>query len=83
MLEELLKSLSSAVMSSSEDGGESDVALSNVCAFWEDLLGGRLAVYLSVSSSSAAEQNNSLTSQACNVLSTMGAPTMAALKVIM
>ena len=50
--------------------------LRSVCEFWEELLGGRLAAYLHGSS-----EHGNLTSQACNVLSTMGAPVMATLKV--
>ena len=67
MLEELLRALSVAT-----------TADEAVCEFWEELLGGALASYLHTSSSS---EHSSLTSLACNVLSTMGSPTMAVLKV--
>ena len=96
MLEELLRALSTSVHSyagegeGEEEGEDGRLALS-LCEFWEKLLGGGLASYLSVSpsssppsasSSSSTEHTLSLTSQACNVLATIGAPTMAALKVI-
>ena len=51
--------------------------LRSVCGFWEELLGGHLATYLQ-----GLAEHCSLTSQACNVLSTMGTPVMAALKVM-
>ena len=54
-----------------------------VCEFWEKLLGGGLASYLSAPAATSSEYNSSLTSQACNVLATMGAQAMAALKVSM
>ena len=72
MLEELLRALSSAV--AMEDANAA--TLQSVCEFWAELLGGPLATHVQGS----PEQSN-LTSQACNVLSTMGARVMATLKV--
>ena len=90
MLEELLRALSTAIATSPAEQGETGLLLVEVCQFWEELLGVSLATYLSLSppsssppfssSSSTVEHNFSLTSQACNVLATIGAPVMAALK---
>ena len=72
MLEELLRALSSVVAVENADS----TVLSSACAFWEELLGGELATYLQ-----GLSEHSSLTSQACNVLSTMGVTVMTALKV--
>ena len=72
MLEELLRALSVIVAMENADAA----VLQSVCEFWEELLSSRLATYLHGSS-----EHSNLTSQACNVLATMGAPVMAALKV--
>ncbi len=50
--------------------------LRSVCEFWAELLGGPLAKYVQGSS-----EHGNVTSQACNVLSTIGAKVMDALKV--
>ena len=72
MLEELLRALASVVAMENADAA----VLRSVCEFWAELLGGQLATHVQGSS-----EHSNLTSQACNVLSTMGAPVMAALKV--
>ena len=76
--------------STSESGRRGATALEtkeeitrSVCGFWEELLGGGLASYLNAPASAGSEHSASLMSQACNVLATMGAPVMAALKVSM
>ena len=73
MLEELLRALSSAVVAMED----ADAAtLQSICEFWAELLGGPLATYVQ-----GSPEPSNLTSQACNVLSTMGARVMATLKV--
>ena len=72
MLEELLRALSSVVAMENADAA----VLRSVCEFWAELLGGPLATYIQGSS-----EHSSMTSQACNVLSTVGAKVMDALKV--
>ena len=72
MLEELLRALSSVVAMENADAA----VLRSVCEFWAELLGGPLATYIQGSS-----EHSSVTSQACNVLSTVGAKVMDALKV--
>ena len=73
MLEELLRALSSVVAVENADAA----VLRSVCEFWAELLGGPLATYIQGSS-----EHSSVTPQACNVLSTVGAKVMDALKVI-
>ena len=72
MLEELLRALSSVVAMENADAA----VLRSICDFWAELLGGSLATYIQGSS-----EHSSVTSQACNVLSTVGAKVMDALKV--